>query len=196
MKTMGVVSVAGVVLVWAAGIFFGSTSISRAQMQMQFFQAQTQAQVNAELGAMMGMSDEMSPMDAGMNGLLTVDYGTSLWLEITNVSNGLVYLNLHNATNQVYAIWSTTDLLANWQVETEVWPTNQDVMPFTVPMLERQNLFLRAEDWTGVDSNGDGIPDWWIWLYFGNLNETATNLDSYGNTLLYDYSNGLDPNVI
>ena len=26
-----------------------------------------------------------------------------LWLEITNVANGLAYLNLHNATNQVYA---------------------------------------------------------------------------------------------
>ena len=128
--------------------------------------------------------------------LCTIDTN-SLWLEITNVANGLAYLNLHNATNQVYAIWSTTNLLANWNVETEVWPdTNQTVMPFTVPTLERQNLFLRAEDWTGVDSNGDGIPDWWIWKYFGDLSGNATNLDSQGHTLLYDYTNGFDPNVI
>ena len=48
---------------------------------------------------------------------------------------------------------------ANWQVETELWPSNAAVLPFTVQNLNRQNLFLRAEDWTGVDSNGDGIPD-------------------------------------
>ena len=120
-----------------------------------------------------------------------------LYLEITGISNGAAWFNLHNSTNQVYAIWSTTDLLENWNVEMEVWPdTNQTVTPFTVPTLERQNLFLRAEDWTGVDSNGDGIPDWWIWKYFGDLSGNATNLDSQGHTLLYDYTNGFDPNVI
>ena len=120
-----------------------------------------------------------------------------LWLEITNVANGLASLNLHNATNQVYAIWSTTNLLANWNVETEVWPANSEVMPFTVLTLDRTSmLFIRAEDWTGVDSDGDGIPDWWIWMYFGNLDETATNLDNQGNTLGYDYTNGINPNVI
>ena len=47
------------------------------------------------------------------------------------------------------------------------------------------------------DSICAGIPDWWVWLYFGSLNESATNLDSQGvNTLLYDYTNGLGPNVI
>jgi hypothetical protein len=121
-----------------------------------------------------------------------------LWLELTNYDGNFAYLNLHNGTNQVYAIWSTTNLPTGWQVETELWPVGMEtnVFPFTVPTLNRPNLFLRAEDWTGVDSNGDGIPDWWIWMYFGNLSETATNLDSQGNTLLYDYQNGLDPNMI
>ena len=91
----------------------------------------------------------------------------------------------------------TNFLSADWNVEKELWPdTNQTVMPFTVPTQERQNLFLRAQDWTGVDSNGDGIPDWWIWKYFGDLSGNATNLDSQGHTLLYDYTNGFDPNVI
>src|ERR1035438_9390924 len=49
-----------------------------------------------------------------------------LWIQITNVFNGTAYANLHNATNQVYAIWSTPDLtvpFAYWQVETEVFTT-------------------------------------------------------------------------
>ena len=69
-------------------------------------------------------------------------------------------------------------------------------MPFTVPTLERQNLFVRAEDWTGVTENGNTTPDWWFWLYFQTLDLSDTNLDGTGNTLLYDYTNGLDPNVI
>jgi len=122
----------------------------------------------------------------------------SFWLEITNVSNGWSYLNLHNATNQVYAIKSATVLGDGWNVETELWPSGDqtNVMPFSVQNFGRQDIFFRAQDWTGVDSDGDGIPDWWIWKYFGNLSETSTNLDSQGNTLGYDYTNGVDPNVI
>ena len=61
----------------------------------------------------------------GSSGFQPQAFNTNgLWLEITNVADGLVYLNLHNATNEVYAIWTTTNLLANWNVETEVWPTD------------------------------------------------------------------------
>ncbi len=123
-----------------------------------------------------------------------------LYLEITNVSGGWSYLNLHNATNAVYSIWSTTNLLtplASGQVELELWPSGDqtNVMPFSIPNLGRQDLFLRAEDWTGIDTDGDGIPDWWVWKYFGNLSENATNLDGQGNTLGYDYANDITPTV-
>ncbi len=123
-------------------------------------------------------SSDFSPMFAAFD-------TNTLWLEITNVSNGWSYLNLHNGTNMVYAIWSTTNLLTGWQVETEVWPTNgttiPTVTPFSVQNVNRQNLFLRAEDWTGVDSDGDGVPDWWAWLYWGTNNVPDTNLDYSGN---------------
>jgi hypothetical protein len=122
-----------------------------------------------------------------------------LWLQITNVANGLAYLNLTKATDSVYAIFGTTNLLTpltNWQVLAEVWPTNEttNVLPFTVATDNDTNLFWQAEDWTGVEING--LPAWWTWLYFGNTDESATNLDSQGNTLLYDYENSRDPNVI
>lgn len=74
-----------------------------------------------------------------------------LWLQITNISGGTVFANLYNATDQIYAIWSTTNLalpFADWQVETEVRPTNANCMPFTVQMENRQDLFMLAEDWT------------------------------------------------
>ena len=120
-----------------------------------------------------------------------------LWLEITNVSNGTAYLNLHNATNRVYAIWSTTNLLVDWQVETEVWPTDTNCAPFSVPTLDRQNLFLRAEDWTDLTENGNTTPDWWLWRYFGTVNVADTNLDysGSGETFAGDYTNSNAPTV-
>jgi len=120
-----------------------------------------------------------------------------LWMEITNIFNGLAYANLHQATNQIYSIWSTTNLLAAWQVEMELWPNGQtNALPFTVPTLARQNLFLRAEDWTGVTENGNTTPEWWLWEYFRTTALADTNLDSFGNSLLADYTNGVDPNSI
>ena len=119
-----------------------------------------------------------------------------LWLEITNVANGISYLNAHHATNQVYAIWTTTDLLQPFTVETELWPTNGDCQPFTLANYDRQFLFVRAQDWTGVTHGGNTAPDWWLWKYFGTTALSDTNLDSQGNTLGYDYANHLDPNVI
>ena len=149
--------------------------------------------------------DSSSPIDGLSLGSFTNDAANytwdtnQLWLEITNVTTDTTFANLHNATNQVYAIWSTTDLatpLNQWQVATELWPVDTNCQPFTVQSFAAQNLFLRAEDWTDIDSDGDGIPDWWIFKFYGDLSETATNLDSQGNTLGYDYANQLDPNLI
>jgi hypothetical protein len=122
----------------------------------------------------------------------------SFWLQINTVSNGLAYLTLNGATDEVYEVWSKTDLgLTNWTIESEIWPTNPVTMPFTVPLLDRTNaLFFWAQDWTGVTGSGNATPEWWFWQYFGTLALSDTNLDSQGNTLLYDYHNGVDPNVI
>jgi len=177
-----------------------ATAVVNLINQVQTAQANQQARATMRA---MGM-DVPSPGDGGDSGD-GGDYspmysgGTpidtnALWLEITNVSGGWSYLNLHNATNQVYAIWTTTNLLTSWNVEMELWPTDTNCQPFTIENFDRQDLFVRAEDWTDVWTNG--LPCWWVWEYFHTLDLTATNLDSQGNTLGYDYTNHLDPNVI
>ena len=111
---------------------------------LDFDYATAQTESLAAGGGMLAMDDSgpPSPGDGG-GGTNSLDAGSfspsysfdtnGLWLQITNVSNGLAYLNLNNATNQVYAIWSTTNLLANWNVETEMWPeADQELTPFTV----------------------------------------------------------------
>ena len=75
---------------------------------------------------------------------------TGLYLEITNVDANFAYLNLWNGTDLVYAIWAAPNPLGPWSVAAEVWPTNGDVAPFTLPASGQDTLFAFAEDWTGV----------------------------------------------
>jgi len=121
-----------------------------------------------------------------------------LWLELTGITNDIISLNLNNATDQVYEVWSTASLTnAAWDIEQEVWPTNQTSMPFTVPLGSRTNgLFFYARDWTGITENGNRIPEWWFWYYFQDAALSDTNLDAYGNTLLYDYQSSLAPTFV
>lgn len=167
-----------------------------SQVQEADDEQQTRTMLRA-FGMDEGMGSEDSP--SGFSPMFSVIDANSLWLEITNVSNGWSYLNLHNATNQVYAIESSSVLVGGWNVETELWPVGDqtNVMPFSVQNFGRQDLFFRAQDWTGVDSNNDGIPDWWTWKYFGTINITDTNLDYSGNgyTFAQDYSNNVTPTV-
>ena len=125
-----------------------------------------------------------------------------LWLQMVGVTNGLAYVNLHCVPNldSVYQILAKPDLsVPGWTVQTEVFPpdTNQNVVTFTVPMWSPTNLFIWARDMTGIDSDGDGVPDWWSWLYWGTANLPDTNLDYSGDNLTFsqDYSNNIVPTV-
>ncbi len=125
-----------------------------------------------------------------------------LFLTITGLTNGVLSLTLNDATDMVYEIFSSLSLTNPvWQIEQAVFPdTNQNPTPFTVDMQDRTNaLFLFARDWNGVISDGNTtVPEWWLYYYLGTVDLSETNLDlsGSGNTLLWDYQNGLDPNVI
>jgi len=98
--------------------------------------------------------------------------------------------NYYLATNSLFHDVGTTDidgdLLAEIQTMTTYapqdggWPdTNTPDLGYHYPINE--------------DSDYDGLPDRWEWKYFGNYNKSGTSLDVNGNTLLYDYQNGIDP---
>ena len=119
-----------------------------------------------------------------------------LWLEITNVANGLAYLNLHNATNQVYAIWRTTNLtpLQAGRWKRKLWPSriNQCAALHRGEFRPAKSVYAGG----GLDG-GDGEREQHaglvVLVYFGTTALSDTNLDGVGNTLLYDYTNGLAP---
>ncbi len=174
-----------------------SVLAAQADQLLAFVAKVQERQTNTLLRATIQMRAMM--LEGG--GLLTplaASYTTGdLWLEMTNISNGISYLNLHNATNPVYAILTTTNLLTPFAPEIELWPGDTNCQPFTLSNNGRQGLFVRAQDWTGVDSDGDGAPDWWAWNYFGAVNLADTNLDYSGNgyTFAQDYSNNIIPTV-
>ena len=106
-------------------------------------------------------ADDLPDIPGGSDGdgMATNNYSYSLntnllWLEMVSITNGLANARLHRGTNQVYAIWGTTNLLVpftNWEVQTEVWPTNSSQMPFSVSALEPRHVVLAGAGLDGRD---------------------------------------------
>ena len=95
------------------------------------------AQLNQDMVMAFGLDMEMDS-SSSFAPMFAVADPTALWLEITNVANGWSYFNMHNGTNFVYAILSTTSLAGGtWNIETELFPTldETNVMPFAVQNL-------------------------------------------------------------
>ena len=82
------------------------------------------------------------------------DYGTNLWLEITNIADGAVNLLLHNSQPGVpYELLSKQTLLdAQWVSEGMVTGVDNDILtPAMVNIGERaDSLFIRALSWLTV----------------------------------------------
>ncbi len=151
-----------------------------------------EVELNRELNALFSIEEETPSNDSPM---MMVD-PNGLWLEITHVANGFSFGNLHNGTNQVYQILGSTNLLdPNWSIEGLVCPTDTNCQPFTVANQNRDILFLRVRDWTGVDEDADGLADWWEWYYFGMFALSATDTDAASVLLGEDFTNSAVPTV-
>ena len=211
---------------WRHGRSAGATTVEdalalQAQTVLDLIDMIQSAQLRQVLSASSMKLSGMTKMDAsgvpspgggdsGGGGGDTNSYGiggfcfdtNGLWLDITNVSGGMAFVNLHNATNAggVYEIFTKTNLLqASWNIAGEVFPTDTNCNPFTVaarPGGDPPCLFVWARDWTGVTSLGNQTPEWWFWKYFGTTNLSDNGLDTSFNTLLYDYTNHQAPDNV
>jgi len=106
-----------------------------------------------------------------------------------SAAGGNCYLAANSPYRNVGTANIRSDLLAELQQMTTYAPqdggfpdTDQPDLGYHYPINE--------------DSDYDGLPDWWEWKYFENYNHTGSDLDADNNTLLCDYANGFDPNVI
>ena len=124
----------------------------------------------------------------------------NLYLEILSISNGTARLFLHGTSNKVYELMSRVSLSGGlWQLEQVLHRmTNENGIFTVVPIREGANsVFFWARDWTGVDENGNGIPDWWEWEYLGGFSLSANDdYDGDGISIKDEYLNHIDPNKI
>jgi hypothetical protein len=123
-----------------------------------------------------------------------------LFLEVLPASNGCARLLLHGATNEVYELMSKISLgEKEWHPEQAVHGARNDQPRFVVvPIMDRTNtVFFWARDWTKVDENRNGIPDWWEWENFGDLNtDVDRDYDGDGRSIREEFLAHIDPNKI
>ncbi len=142
----------------------------------------------------MGLDDDgggIRPMD------VTPYPSNSLWLSISQLTNGVAPLVVHGTIQDLnYEILSKQTLTdAVWFSEGTVpGAVDQDWTPTAVSVGDRTNsLFLWCRSW--VSSNGSGIPDWWLWQYFTNIDIDPYALCPSGDgwTIYQAYENNWNP---
>lgn len=60
----------------------------------------------------------------------------------------------------------------------------------------RGRIALQGFAMPGNDSDGDGLPDAWELAHFGNLDQSGTSITANGQTALFNYLTGTDPNDV
>jgi alpha-tubulin suppressor-like RCC1 family protein len=121
------------------------------------------------------------------------DYGTNLWLEVTNIYNSRIFGWIHNSSILVpYGIFSKQSLTDPvWNPEATFYGSGitTNLTPFAMPMLKRGSLFLEARSETAPRIIGAGVShnvvirrDGTVWAWgandngeLGNGNWTDTN---------------------
>jgi hypothetical protein len=125
------------------------------------------------------------------------NYGTNLWLAITNVTPATAFLFVSNTVADIqYEIQYKTDLAqSDWQ-SANWFLFGSEITNWTPASMSRNgttNLFLRVRSW---QDDGSGLPLWWQEQYFG-----TTGVDPYGNPAgdgwnnLHKFQKGMNPNA-
>ncbi len=155
-------------------------------------------------GGMQMFSMDPNDPDEGTNiytplltGYTPPDYGSNLWLLITNVANNVANLILSNTLADVQYEIQGKEALLSTQWISKGFVLGSELTNWTPASVSATNyptLFLRARSWG--DSDGSGIPDWWQLQYFG-----TTGIDPYGDpdgdgwSNIQEYQNGTHPTV-
>jgi hypothetical protein len=113
------------------------------------------------------------------------NYGTNLWVALVGESGDTLSLMPTNLQSDVlYEIQECTNLISpDWTSYGFVdGPETTNCVLTRIPINQNGNLFLRIRSWQ--DSTDTGIPDWWWYLWFGQI----TNVDAYAS----EAGDGLD----
>ncbi|HEY5297089.1 MAG TPA: hypothetical protein VIK59_04125 [Verrucomicrobiae bacterium] len=124
------------------------------------------------------------------------DFGTNLWLAITNLSGGTAGILISNTQPDIqYEIQGTTNLTdAQWVSEGFVYGSElTNWTPASAAAADYPNLFFRIRSW--IDSDNVGIPDWWQLQYFGTIgiDPYAASPAGDGFDIFSKYQSGLAP---
>ena len=85
----------------------------------------------------------------------------------------------------------------NWT--NSLWWTNAFAGQYTLSAVAVDNAGVQSDPQSvnftiALDSDGGGLPDYWQLQYFGHLGmDPDSNPDGNGQSLMYDYQNGMDP---
>ena len=99
----------------------------------------------------------------------------------------------------IYLWASQTQSPYSFSWTNSLWWTNAFVGQYTLSAVAVDNAGVQSDPQSvnftiALDSDGGGLPDYWQLQYFGYLGmDPDSDLTGNGQSLLYDYQNGMDP---